>query len=173
MTKKQQKGTTTTKGYSNNSSAQPKESTEQQNSSNGNKSIKWNQAHKKIEPIEKPDRTSAPSKTDDFFQKLSNKFVEQQDQIIQFRSNITIWFAVITALQLLVINVLIFFAIFKSQEIMPMLLDFLKYFVGATFVELLGGLFIIVKFVFSHEASDMLKHLTYVDPQKKENSSPE
>ena len=51
---------------------------------------------------------------------------------------------------------------------MTMLLDFLKYFIGATFVELLGGLFIIVKFVFSHETSDMLKHLTYVDPQKKE-----
>ena len=48
------------------------------------------------------------------------------------------------------------------------MLDFLKYFIGATFIELLGGLLIIVKFVFSHETSDMLKHLTYVDPTSKE-----
>ena len=170
MSTKQPKTTNTTETYSNNSTTPANESTEQQNTSNSNHSTKWNRAHKKIEPIEKPDQTSAPNKTDEFFEKLSNKFVEQQDQIIKFRSTITIWFAVITALQLLVINVLIFFAIFKSQEIMPMLLDFLKYFVGATFVELLGGLFIIVKFVFSHETSDMLKHLTYVGPKTEEKS---
>lgn len=40
----------------------------------------------------------------------------------------------------------------------------MKFFVGATFVELLGGLLIIVNYVFSHETSDMLKHLTYVKP---------
>ena len=130
-------------------------------------STKWNQVRKDLENIGKQDQTSS-NKTEDFFEKLSNKFVEQQEQIVKFRSTITVWFAIITALQLLVINVLIFFAIFKSQEIMPMLLDFLKYFVGATFVELLGGLFIIVKFVFSHETSDMLKHLTYIDPRQKE-----
>ena len=144
------------------------ESTYQQNSSGNSSTFKWNQVKKKIEPIEKPAEICSSNKNDDFFEKLSNKFVEQQDQIMNFRSTIGIWFASITALQLLVINVLIFFAIFMGQEIMSLLLDFLKYFIGATFIELLGGLLIIVKFVFSHETSDMLKHLTYVDPTSKE-----
>lgn len=63
----------------------------------------------------------------------------------------------ITAVQLIIVNVLIFFAVFESKN-MVALLDFLKYFVGATFLELLGGLLIIVNFVFSHETSDMIKY---------------
>ena len=161
MSEKLREATSTTESSSNYLETQSEKTTDNKNST------KWNQVRKNLENIDKQDQTSS-NKTEDFFEKLSNKFVEQQEQIVKFRSTITVWFAIITALQLLVINILIFFAIFKSQEIMPMLLDFLKYFGGATFVELLGGLFIIVKFVFSHETSDMLKHLTYVDPQKKE-----
>lgn len=165
MSEKLQEATNNTESSSNDLETQSAKTTE--NSSGNKNSAKWNQVHKDLENIGNQTQTSS-NKKDDFFEKLSNKFVEQQEQIVKFRSNITIWFAVITASQLIVINVLIFFAIFKSPEIMTMLLDFLKYFIGATFVELLGGLFIIVKFVFSHETSDMLKHLTYVDPQKKE-----
>lgn len=102
----------------------------------------------------------------EFFNKLSDRFVVQQDQITNHRGIITKWFAVITAMQLLVINVLVFFAIFNSNA--NIILDFMKYFVGATFLELLGGLFIIVKFVFGHETSDMLKHLTYNQPDSRE-----
>ena len=101
-----------------------------------------------------------------FFEQLAQRFVKQQDQITHHRGIITIWFALITAMQLLIINVLVFFAIFNSNA--NVILDFMKYFVGATFLELLGGLFIIVKFVFGHETSDMLKHLTYNKPNSKE-----
>ena len=103
-----------------------------------------------------------------FFEELSKRFVEQQDQVIDQRKHLLIWFAWITATQLLVINVLIFFCIFGNKEILDITLGFMKFFVGATFLELLGGLLIIVKFVFSHETFDMLKHLTYVEPPAKD-----
>ncbi len=119
--------------------------------------------------IEKKETNNAVDKNNDittFFNKLSDRFVDQQDQITDHRGIITKWFAIITAMQLLVINVLVFFAIFNSNT--NVILDFMKYFVGATFLELLGGLFIIVKFVFGHETSDMLKHLTYNKPSSKD-----
>lgn len=103
-----------------------------------------------------------------FYEELSKRFVEQQDQVISQRKHLLIWFAWITASQLLVINVLIFICIFGNQESLNVTLSFMKFFVGATFLELLGGLLIIVKFVFSHETFDMLKHLTYVEPPAKD-----
>ena len=103
-----------------------------------------------------------------FFDELSKRFVDQQDQIIKHRKHLLIWFAWITASQLLVINVLIFICIFGNKEVLDLALSFMKFFVGATFLELLGGLLIIVKFVFSHETYDMLKHLTYVEPSAKD-----
>ncbi len=102
-----------------------------------------------------------------FFEELSKRFVKQQDQVIGQRKHLLIWFAWITATQLLVINVLIFICVFGNKEILDITLSFMKFFVGATFLELLGGLLIIVKFVFSHETFDMLKHLTYVEPPAK------
>ncbi len=102
-----------------------------------------------------------------FFEELSKRFVDQQDQIIEHRKRLLKWFAWITASQLIVINVLIFICIFGNKEILDVTLSFMKFFVGATFLELLGGLLIIVKFVFSHETYDMLKHLTYVEPSAK------
>lgn len=103
----------------------------------------------------------------EFFDELSQRFVEQQDQVIKHRKRLLKWFAWITASQLLIINVLIFICIFGNEQIIDQTLSFMKFFVGATFLELLGGLLIIVKFVFSHETSDMLKHLTYVEPPSK------
>lgn len=77
------------------------------------------------------------------------------------------WFAWITGSQLFVINALIVIAVFWKSEMVNIILDFLRFFIGATFLELLGGLIIIVKFAFSHETYDMLKHLTYVEPKSQ------
>lgn len=146
------------------------------NNSNGLSSrigvISWNKVTEAKEPIKKDLRKENINAINDsgekisFFQQLSQRFVEQQDQITAHRRIITKWFATITAMQLAIINVLVFFAIFNSN--LAVILDFMKYFVGATFLELLGGLFIIVKFVFGHETSDMLKHLTYNQPNSKD-----
>ena len=147
----------------------PTEIMEEQKTSENTDSTTWNKAKKTIEPLQEITPTITRNNASDFFGKLLSNFIAQQNQTIRLRAIITKWFAFITALQLLVVNVLIFFAIYANQEVMPMLLDFLKYFVGATFVELLGGLIIIVKFIFNHETSDMIKHL-YVDPKKDETS---
>lgn len=154
-------------------------STQTNSSSNNSKQstsrigiISWNKVSGVKEPIkrdsgkENVNAITESKKEPSFFEQLAQRFVKQQDQITHHRGIITIWFAAITAMQLLVINVLVFFAIFKSNA--NIILDFMKYFVGATFLELLGGLFIIVKFVFGHETSDMLKHLTYNQPNSKE-----
>ncbi len=125
----------------------------------------WNSAQKEREPIKKKEPTPKVDSQNKFFEDLSEQFVKQQAQISKFRSAITRWFACITAMQLVIINILVFIAIAMDRSVMSTLLEFLEYFIGATFIELLGGLFIIVKFVFSHEASDMLKHLTYKDPK--------
>ena len=129
----------------------------------------WNsvQSKDKKPTKQKENTTSKNNGYEEFLKQLLDRFVKQQDQISTYRSTLTKWFAWITAIQLIIVNVLIFFAVFGPQD-MVALLDFLKYFVGATFLELLGGLLIIVKFVFSHETSDMIKHLTYVDPNAKE-----
>lgn len=134
--------------------------------------IAWNDmnnSHAK-EPIEGKNNKPTNKVPYDLYGNLSEQFVNQQGQITTHRSTLTTWFAWITAIQLVVINALIFITVFGDKQILPTLLDFLKFFVSATFIELLGGLFIIVRFVFSHEASDMLKHLTYVKPSSEPSS---
>lgn len=139
---------------------------------------KWNAITGSIDEKKKPidenssTETSDPS-IEDLIKKLTESFTAQQTEIINHRKTLLIWFAWITAIQLVCINALIFICIFSNRilankEILDAFLNFLKYFIGATFLELMGGLLIIVKYVFSREAFDMLKHLTRVDPPGKE-----
>lgn len=115
----------------------------------------------------KESKGKSENSEEDFFEKLAESFVKQQDQVINHRNRLLKWFAWITASQLVIINVLIFICILGNEQIISTTLSFMKFFVGATFLELLGGLLIIVKYVFSHETFDMLKHLTYVEPSSK------
>lgn len=116
----------------------------------------------------KESKGKSENSEEDFFEKLVENFVKQQDQVVNHRNQLLKWFAWITASQLIVINVLIFICILGNEQIISTTLSFMKFFVGATFLELLGGLLIIVNYVFSHETFDMLKHLTYVEPSSKE-----
>ena len=129
--------------------------------------MNWNSMKYEKKDTKEKSEENVPSSSDDFLNQLNKRFINQQDQIAKYRTILTVWFVCVTVAQLIVADVLIFIAIFVVKEMVE-LLDFLKYFVGATFVELLGGLLIIVKFVFSHETFDMIKHLTYVDPSAKE-----
>ncbi len=115
----------------------------------------------------KESKGKSENSEEDFFEKLADEFVKQQDQVVNHRNQLLKWFAWITASQLIVINILIFICILGNKQIINTTLSFMKYFIGATFLELLGGLLIIVKYVFSHETFDMLKHLTYVEPSSK------
>lgn len=129
--------------------------------------MNWNSMKYEKKDTKEKSEENVPPSSDDFLNQLNKRFINQQDQIAKYRTILTVWFVCVTVAQLIVADVLIFIAIFVVKEMVE-LLDFLKYFVGATFVELLGGLLIIVKFVFSHETFDMIKHLTYVDPSAKE-----
>lgn len=140
--------------------------------------IKWNSITGSIDEKKKPiDENSIKETSDqsieDLIKKLTESFTAQQTEIINHRKTLLTWFAWITAIQLVSINVLIFICILgdnilADKQILDAFLGFLKYFIGATFLELMGGLLIIVKYVFSREAFDMLKHLTRVDPSEKE-----
>lgn len=140
------------------------------NQPESNASMSWNDAYSEIhsKKVRIAGSNSEQEPKDKFFADLSKRFVTQQDQIIAHRKSLLRWFAWITASQLVVINVLIFICIFGSSQALNILLSFLKFFVGATFLELLGGLLIIVKFVFSRETYDMLTHLTHVKPSDKD-----
>lgn len=140
----------------------------------------WNTASNKVrgqkEPTaENPDSDDNGQSIEDLIKKLTKSFTDQQNAIIAHRRTLLIWFACITAMQLITINVLIFICVLSKRilgdtEILSAVLDFIKYFIGATFLELMGGLLIIVKYVFSREAYDMLKHLTRVEPSEKDQT---
>lgn len=139
---------------------------------------KWNAITGSIGEKKKPiDENSGKETNDqsieDLIKKLTASFTAQQTAIINHRKTLLTWFAWITAIQLASTNVLIFICIFSDKiladkQILDAFLGFIRYFIGATFLELMGGLLIIVKYVFSREAFDMLKHLTRVDPSEKE-----
>ena len=139
---------------------------------------KWNvitgSIGEKKKPIdENSDKETNDQSIEELIKKLTASFTSQQTAIINHRKTLLTWFAWITAIQLASINVLIFICIFSDKiladkQILDAFSRFIKYFIGATFLELMGGLLIIVKYVFSREAFDMLKHLTRVDPSEKE-----
>lgn len=130
---------------------------------------------KKEPTAENPDGDDNGQSIEDLIKKLTKSFTDQQDAITSHRRTLLIWFACITAMQLITINVLIFICVLGKRilgdaEILNAILEFIKYFIGATFLELMGGLLIIVKYVFSREAYDMLKHLTRVEPSEKDQT---
>lgn len=134
----------------------------------------WNKANRKMsdqkEPTaDNPSDEHRDQSIEELIKKLAKSFSAQQDAVVNHRKTLLTWFAWITAIQLLVINILILICMLSGKilgdyQILDAVLDFIKFFVGATFLELMGGLLIIVKYVFSREAYDMLKHLTRVEP---------
>lgn len=113
--------------------------------------------------IAPPESSPSGPSTSSLFKALSDEFVNEQEKLQTHRERLIQWFTIITVVQLVVVNVLVFFAFFGRQETIQTVLTFMSCFVGATFVELIGGLYIIVRYVFSHTTSDMLKHLTPVN----------
>lgn len=138
---------------------------------NGNNDMDWNNVgkslnEKKTSTKSKPNDSDG-TKNDKLLDDLSSSFIEQQNSNANLRKSLTIWFILTTAIQLIVIDVIIFLGIFNFIESVA-LFDFLRFFISATFIELLGGLIIIVKFVFKDAIYDMLKHLTYHEPSPEE-----
>lgn len=84
-----------------------------------------------------------------------------------------IWFAIVTILQFLVINIIVIVALFFEQNKMDAVFKFSKFFIGATFAELLSGLFIIIKFVFNKDVVSLLSDISEKiwNKQSKNNAS--
>ena len=63
----------------------------------------------------------------DFYEELSKRFVNQQDQTSKHRSSLIRWFAALTLLQLVFIDAIIIIAMFYKSNIISELLDFMKW----------------------------------------------
>lgn len=93
------------------------------------------------------------------YTELSNGFLGEQEQNIEYKNILTHWFLSLTAFEIIVINIIVIYALSSSQAIMETIFNFLNVFIGATFVELLGGLFIIVRYAFNHNSFKLLDKL--------------
>lgn len=129
--------------------------------------IDWNQLsvhfHNQTTSLQSDVASNGTDSRDALVEALGKAFVIQQYQVVNQRKKLLKWFMVALAIQLVVINILVSICVCvfiwgKYSSIVP-LFNFMKFFIGATFVEVLGGFFIIVKVIFSPETSDMLKDL--------------
>lgn len=115
----------------------------------------------------KPKKLQSNNKTFNFINKLSETFIKEQEKNAKHRSDLLDWFTKVTRGQLIFINFMIAITVFFLRDYFEVTFDFLKFLVGATFLELLGGLLIIVNFVCTHETADMLKR-TLVPPEQED-----
>lgn len=95
--------------------------------------------------------------------KVNQANLEAQEQLVNAYTNVinhqltlqrplSAWIIALLGLQLFILNGIIVFLIvicMKSETMLPVLLEFLKYYIGAVVVELLGLVAIIIKSTFS------------------------
>lgn len=92
---------------------------------------------------------SSPSDLEEFLNSITQRFLEEQDLIGKHREPILKWFLNAASVQLAIVNVLLIICLVCFKEQLAVILDFFKYFIASTFIEILGGLLIIVRFLFN------------------------
>lgn len=102
----------------------------------------------------------------DLVPKLGQKFLNEQDMIARYREPILKWFLNAAGVQLAIVNVLLLICLFGFRDQLDIILDFFKYFISFTFVEVLGGLLIIINFLFNNNLYNLFKGL-YSKQKKK------
>ncbi len=109
----------------------------------------------------KKDKTINNTKdTDKFIDKLNNLTIKEEEQKQKFKTIILRLVSVLTCIQLVFFNAIVAYVIIAfttkiswvknlKVDVITAILDFLKYYIGATVVELLGMLLFIIRYVFS------------------------
>ena len=106
------------------------------------------------------DKTIKKSNPDKFIDDFNEVVLENERQKQRFKRNILILVSVLTSIQLVFFNAVVVFVVmacttkmefFKNLSVgeITEVLGFLKYYIGATVVELLGMLLFIIRYVFT------------------------
>lgn len=101
--------------------------------------------------------------------KLIDAYAQVINQQLILQRPLSAWIIVLFGLQLLILNGIIVFLIvicMKNDATLPILLDFLKYYIGAVVVELLGLVAIIIKSTFSSSLPKIIEKV--ISSNKKE-----
>lgn len=115
----------------------------------------------------KSDKTSSNKNTDESINGINKQIIKNENQKRKFKRAILWLVSILTFIQLIFFNVVVAFVVasitvehsFLKEldiKIISEMLDFLKYYIGATIVELLGMLLFIMRYVFSDTIN---KHL--------------
>lgn len=103
-----------------------------------------------------------------FYQDLTTRFLDEQTINSEYRDMLIKWFTIIIAFQVILIDVIVIAALHSPY--IKVIFDFLNVFISATVVELLGGLFIIVHYVYNHNVYSLLETISkkiWNTPDKK------
>lgn len=106
-----------------------------------------------------------------FYSQLSEHFINEQRGILHYKEKILKWFCITITLQLIAINFILIGVLLNLQMYLRVILDFMKYFIAGTFVELLGGLFIIIKWVYNENVYSLLDRISRLMWKESKNSS--
>lgn len=104
-----------------------------------------------------------------FYQNLTENYLSKENTDSLNRDSIIRWFTILTFMQLFFINIIIIVALTSMRDYMDIIFDFLKYFVGATFIELLGGLLIIVNWLFNHNVFKLINSISDILSNKSKS----
>lgn len=113
----------------------------------------------KLEKFKK-DKTSKSKDIDKILNDINKQVIKKENQKRRFKTFTLGLVSILTVIQMIFFNLIVGYVIasisldinwFKSLEIsfVSEMLSFLKYYIGATVVELLGMLFFIIRYVFS------------------------
>lgn len=101
--------------------------------------------------------------------KLISAYTQVINQQLTLQRPLSAWIIVLFGLQLLILNGIIVFLIvicMKNDTTLPILLEFLKYYIGAVVVELLGLVAIIIKSTFNSSLPKIIEKV--ISSNKKE-----
>ncbi len=107
-------------------------------------------------------------KVEEFNDELKNQviksFVKGENQRLSLQKPISNWIFIIFSVQLVVFNFIIFYLILRylpnsNAETLKLLLGFLKYYIGAVVVEIIGFISIVLKSTFSFNTNKIVENI--------------
>lgn len=113
-------------------------------------------------------KEKSDKKVEKFNDELKNQviesFVKGENQRLSLQKPISNWVFIIFSVQLVIFNFIIFYLILKylpnlNENSLKLLLDFLKYYIGAVVVEIIGFISIVLKSTFSFNTKKIVESI--------------
>lgn len=118
----------------------------------------------KIPDIQKTSDKTVEELNDELKNQVIKSFVKGENQRLSLQKPISNWVFIIFSIQLVIFNFIIFYLILKylpnlNEESLKLLLDFLKYYIGAVVVEIIGFISIVLKSTFSFNTKKIIENM--------------